>query len=254
MNWTINLDSISVTAWFKKYERWLLNLASTLVAVALLCRAFWYGGDWVSVTACIIAAIIIFATSVAVHEAQYDDAQRRALVTRAVLLALLLPFWGVVGFGGSGYWVNARSGETTFTRNWLFTWPWPQPIYWVPQDFGQTISIKVMTHDDVPLVCEVQAQGIKLDERVAYDTLEREFVALSSMGPIQPRINGSLVGLLVQASANVLKARTGEEITRQSQFLIPYQIGTPLGDLMSRRFLRWNKGEVAAKCKVLFDS
>jgi hypothetical protein len=253
MDWAFDLKVKiePVTTWLNKNERWLLNLASTLIALLLLYRAFWYGGDWVSVIACSITAVIIFA---AAYDIDYPSDARGIRVTRVVLLGLLLSSWCVVGFGGSGYWVNARNGETTFTRYWLVSMPWPQPIYWVPQDLGQTVSIKVTTRDDVPLTCDIQASGIKLDERVGYDRLEREFVAVSSAGPIEPRINGSLRGRLAQASVDVLKTRTSEEITRQSQFLIPHQIGTPLGDLISRHFLRWDKGEVSAKCRVLFES
>lgn len=233
---------------------WLTNFASFVLVLALMYRVSWYGDQFAFFTV-LSALLICLICGIVTHEkGEYNFSGKFAV--RKVKCILLLPLfliYFVVGPAQEGYWVNAANSESTLTRYFLLTPPSSQPIYYVPQKFDQNVHINLKTRDGIPLQCNVDAKGIQLDERDAL-SLERSLIGLAATNPPEPYINSSLMDVLARNAETVLTGRTSEEIYRQGQFLIPYKIGTPVGDTLSRLMLRWSKGQVTFGCKVPFES
>ncbi len=106
--------------------------------------------------------------------------------------------------------------------------------------------------DDTLILKDGTLRGILLDDR---DPIRLEAMMFNLDPAVEPQsqIGSAVMGSLASASARVLSAKTSVEVAQERQFLIPYNIGTPLGDTFQQYLLKWSGGEVTFSCSVRFD-
>lgn len=246
--------------WVQDVYSFTSNLFGTLCLFMLVYRAFWYGGDWVG-TALLIAgafiAALVFVVCSEHPKKRHQNQVMRGLRAGALLIVMLFATKTVGSTPNDlGYWVNMANGQSTVVRYFLFM-PlqfYPQPISFVSKQQDQGVGIKVKSLDGIPVHCDVWAKGIVLDQRDLLK-LEQSFAEVTPASkPSQDYIRTRVMSVLADTAGAVFTSKTSEEIGRQGQFIIPYKIGTPMGDVLSRLVLRWQNGEVTFNCKVLFNN
>lgn len=139
-------------------------------------------------------------------------------------------------------WVFPAKGESSLSKSLFWMPPFGTPPFWkVAFRHRSAAYITATTKDGLPLSCQVIASGIELDQR---DTPRLEHYLLNIAVTRDPNayLDSEVMAVLASSAAAVFNTKAGEEIGRQGQFLIPYKIGTPIGDVLARTMLRWSGG------------
>ncbi len=147
-------------------------------------------------------------------------------------------------------WVNTETGATTIHQPvWSSLVPWriARTMVSVPTKYYVHRSTNVSTDDGVPLTCTITVSGIVLDmDRLDIETKARELAAMPLKAP------ANLSDAFATSAAAVLARESAEDIERHSTLVIPYRIGSRVGDTLQSLGLKWNDGEVGFSCKVRF--
>ncbi len=235
-------------------------MAATTFCLYLLGMRWHYYVDTVGGFAFLIGIVICVCFIAANKEdsassdLRSEDSKLKNRIARQVLLLAPMISLLYVGSSNGGYYLNYATGQSTFTQDLLPVSPFGrQPVYFVYKSQNQNVDVDVLTKDGVPLRCHVIANGIVLNER---DPLKTEHMIFNLEPAIEPQrqIDSALKISLASAAARVLSSKTSAEVGQEKQFLIPYSIGTPLGESFQRYMLQWSEGAVNFSCRVRFSS
>ena len=151
---------------------------------------------------------------------------------------------------GVGIWVIPERAETSLTRSVFWTPVFVAPTrYTVEWYHAQSAGINVISTDGVPLFCSVFTNGILLNGDDAA-RLEKFLLGIALTTHPEKYLNGEVETALATSAGAEFRSRSSEEIQRYGQFLIPYKIGSPMGDMLARNLLRWRDGTVTFRCEL----
>jgi len=229
------------------------GVAAGVCMFAVVCRMF-YIGNALGLGLLIVSVICWLVVWMLLDGFKAKLLQKREVRTRICRFAQIVSGFGLISLFYASpmgqVWVIPERAETSISRSILWMPVFATPEYFsVTPDHGATISIDVVTKDEVPLQCSVIANNIFLDYR---DTRPLETLLLGVAATRDPNqyLNAEVQATLATAAGTVLRGRTTEEISRQGRFLIPYRIGTPMGNMLSRNSLRWQDGTVSFRCEL----
>ena len=236
----------------------LLGFLNGLVILLLFVKMYWYGIDRFALATFLVSAFGWVAIAM-LHTANDVKASVKIaapkiwrVVTLLSAAALFLTFTPTGDrYYPAGVWVNGN--KSTLSRNVLALIPFWDKVSFIPGDFQPFLSVQATTADGIPLSCESRAWGIVLDRRDV-EKLERFIIEKNGVGDPASFIAGTLNAAVARASEQAIAARTSDDIIRQSAFVIPYHVGTPLGDGLASLRLMWQDGTVSFTCHVWFKA
>lgn len=245
--WTCAVIFLLAIVKIAAYADWLTIVSTAVVGILWLAQ----GGIWVQ---------FFDSDKQEIANASlrpYFDFFTRCL---QVLTCFMLAQQFVVAMSPSGVWV-ARDGRTTLSTRFLVFVPIvqaPEFVPWVVYAHGSRdprpfVSVRTETTDGVEISCSVGYTGISFrrEDPVA---LEQFLTNLGfSSDSVLEKVEGRLSVAFQQTALRVLSQKSAAEIERGGHLLIPYQIGTPMGDALQELFLRWSGASIVYNCSPHLD-
>lgn len=178
---------------------------------------------------------------------------RRWLLSMQIATIIMPLSLAFVGEPVYGVRINPQTGATTLDSSVIVAVPLLHSVTFVTDDYRPYASVTTTTRDGIPLHCTVNANGIKLDK---LDVASLKFFLVDEAHADNPAdyIDTTLAATLAKAAVAVISQRTTDEIERQQRFVIPYRIGTPVGDTFRRLHVVWREGSVKTSCAVAFSN
>lgn len=238
-----------------------LTTAVLVAALAMVVGMIWHQMSWIPCFAAVIVAIVWTLTAVfdyqrASNGAAYwfsSDRDRKWLsfvlaITFTAPLSLMF-----VGSPTYGVRINVDTGTTSIEKSVMIAVPVLHNVVFTTDDYRPKVTVQITTLDDIPLLCTVSVSGIVFDRRNNL-ALTSFLLDLARVGNPADYIDAQLQDALRLAAVAVFSKRTTAQIEQERRFVIPYNIGTPVGDVFNRLHLQWQAGEASASCSVAFSN
>ena len=221
----------------------------------------WHQMSWVPTTAGVAVLILwIITAGFAIQASEtgvtywisktFDQRWARSIRIATIMIPLSLVFVGTPTYGVR---IIPQTGATTLDNSIIIAMPLWHSVVFVTDSYDRGVTVLFTTRDDIPLRCTVKAHGMKLDWRDG-GSLKAFLLDATSAGNPADYIGTTLDDALSRSATAVLAQKTADDIERQRRLVIPYRIGTPLGETFGRLDLVLGDGTVSSSCAVAFSN
>lgn len=255
-----NTEAASERSALPEWVEAALLIACAVIIVLSFVKLCWYG-DTLSVVL-YLSQIVLWFGLILLYGAIADTKKSATklmfdICGRAVQMLTLLSAVGlfVLGPPFEGVWIDVRDRASTLSQPLLFLTPLVSPVERVPKKLtAESVPVKIVTQDGVPLNCVVSVSGVHLQN---HDVSALEsFLIEAAATPQGARavLTEGLVAAVSAVSKRVLSQMTTAEITQKRPLPIYHRIGVGIGNALPALFLRWERGSVGFDCSVVFES
>jgi hypothetical protein len=223
-----------------------------------------YGSDWLSIsTFFVLVAAFVVCIAVTIEDIfgqhEWSVSGLKCLCVMALAVSVvdagLFPTPTANSESGAvDFWFNVRTSQSTLSRDLLVVRPFSPDIKYVKfLARNPEVDIRLTSHDGIPLLCTGQVGGLLLnvDNPEALVKFLGDVITTGTDPNVY--IDSQLDNAIAAAMTKILAPMSTDEIGKRSSFIIPYQVGTPMGDMLKSVFYKWNDGSVYVSCRAVFN-